>query len=210
VTSANAVLLAISADPVATQEKFAKSLEVPYRILSDPGAKVAERYGVKMDFRGMVLPRRSLFVVDPRGELAHVDRAFGVPKSLAKTALPGVLAKIVETSLQRAVPEKTPDREAVLAGLRVIDRICRGVTDGLPELPPALAKLPDPRPSVFDMVEPARAFAQSDKIGVYAITMPSRLANVSRIVVFVKREEDGSDRVLRIDTVPRKKPDPPK
>ena len=201
-TSGDAVVLAVSTDDAETQCRFAKSLEAPYRMLSDAGAKVTDLYGVRFEMRGMVLSSRALFVVDRDGKLAHVDRSFGVPKALAGTALPAVLAQLVDARLEKLIVELKPSREAVLAGLRVFDRICRNDTTGLTEVPEVLAKLPDPRPSVFDLVVVAKAVAESDKIGQFEVSAPCRLEGIARVAVSVKKQEDGSFRTLAIRVIP--------
>ena len=52
--------------------KFAKSLEVDYPILSDPGKKVAEAYGVVTSQRPV--PYRWTFYIGKDGKILKVDR----------------------------------------------------------------------------------------------------------------------------------------
>ena len=52
--------------------KFAKSLEVDYPILSDPGKKVAEAYGVVTSQRQF--PYRWTFYIGKDGKILKVDR----------------------------------------------------------------------------------------------------------------------------------------
>ena len=52
--------------------KFAKSLEVDYPILSDPGKKVAEAYGVVTSQRQF--PYRWTFYIGKGGKILKVDR----------------------------------------------------------------------------------------------------------------------------------------
>ena len=52
--------------------KFAKSLEVDYPILSDPGKKVARAYGVVTDKRQV--PFRWTFYIGKNGKILKVDR----------------------------------------------------------------------------------------------------------------------------------------
>ena len=51
---------------------FAKSLELDYPILSDPGKKVAEAYGVVHKDRAV--PERWTFIIGDDGNIRHIDR----------------------------------------------------------------------------------------------------------------------------------------
>lgn len=51
---------------------FAKSLDLDYPILSDPGKKVAEAYGVVHE--GRAVPERWTFVIGEDGKILHVDK----------------------------------------------------------------------------------------------------------------------------------------
>lgn len=51
---------------------FAKSLDLDYPILSDPGKKVAEAYGVVHE--GRQVPERWTFVIDEKGKILLVDK----------------------------------------------------------------------------------------------------------------------------------------
>ena len=51
---------------------FAKKLELDYAILSDPGKKVAEAYGVVHE--GRTVPERWTFIIGDDGEIKHVDK----------------------------------------------------------------------------------------------------------------------------------------
>ena len=61
-----------SCDDVETNTKFAESLELDYPILSDPGKKVAEAYGVVTADRK--LPFRWTFYIAKDGKIAHIDK----------------------------------------------------------------------------------------------------------------------------------------
>jgi len=47
-----------------------------YPILSDPGKKVAEAYGVV--HKGRAVPERWTFFIGPDGKILHIDKAVGV------------------------------------------------------------------------------------------------------------------------------------
>ena len=57
--------------------RFARRLELPYPILSDPGKQVARAYGV---LRIGLFAARKTFVIDIAGNLAHVQEKVS-PKS---------------------------------------------------------------------------------------------------------------------------------
>lgn len=52
--------------------RFAKKLELDYPILSDPGKKVAEAYGVVHE--GRKVPERWTFIIGDDGEIKHIDK----------------------------------------------------------------------------------------------------------------------------------------
>ena len=51
---------------------FAKKLELDYAILSDPGKKVAEAYGVVHE--GRSVPERWTFIIGDDGKIKHIDK----------------------------------------------------------------------------------------------------------------------------------------
>ena len=67
---AGAEVMGISTDSVASHEKFASKHSLPMRLLSDPGGKVRDMYGVKM-LLGL-WPGRVTFIIDPQGIVRHV------------------------------------------------------------------------------------------------------------------------------------------
>jgi len=85
---------AASVDDAETNRKFAESLDLDYPILSDPGRKIAEAYGV---LRGEYAARHTIYI-GADGKVLFVDRevnprtagddvaarleALGVPKAL--------------------------------------------------------------------------------------------------------------------------------
>lgn len=68
------VVVGISADSLETQQRFAASLGLPFRLLADRDQKVATAWGSASDRAGY--NRRTVFVIDPRGEVSYVDRQF--------------------------------------------------------------------------------------------------------------------------------------
>lgn len=67
------VVVGISADSLETHRRFAESLGLPFRLLSDPDQRVARLYGSKGDTR----PRRTVYVIGPDGEVRYRDMRFG-------------------------------------------------------------------------------------------------------------------------------------
>jgi len=66
------VYFAASVDDAETNKKFAEHVEADYPILSDPGKKVAEAYGVVHE--GRPVPERWTFYVGKDGKILYVDR----------------------------------------------------------------------------------------------------------------------------------------
>src|SRR5215467_13873032 len=67
---AGAEVLGISADSVESHKKFADKHGLPMTLLSDPGGKVREDYGVKSTLG--LLPGRVTFVIDKEGIVRYV------------------------------------------------------------------------------------------------------------------------------------------
>jgi thioredoxin-dependent peroxiredoxin len=69
----NAVLVGISSDSVATHSRFAASLGLPFRLLSDPEQRVSKQYASK-DPEGY--NRRTIYVVGPDGRVKFRNMNF--------------------------------------------------------------------------------------------------------------------------------------
>jgi thioredoxin-dependent peroxiredoxin len=67
------VVVGISADSLNTHSRFAASLGLPFRLLSDPTQTVARKYGSR-DNSGF--PRRTVFVVGPDGRVTYRNMKF--------------------------------------------------------------------------------------------------------------------------------------
>ena len=83
-----------SCDDAATNKKYAESLKLDYPILSDPGKKVAEAYGVVHDVRQV--PERWTFYIDADGKLRFIDKMVN-----AKTHGSDVAKKLVELGVPK-------------------------------------------------------------------------------------------------------------
>ncbi len=67
------VVLGVSADPLESHRRFAASLELPFRLLSDPDQQVARKYGSKGDGGK---PKRTVFVIGPDGRIKYRNLRF--------------------------------------------------------------------------------------------------------------------------------------
>ncbi len=67
------VVVGISTDSLATHTRFASSLDLPFRLLSDPQQLVARRYG-SGDRSGYL--RRTVYVVGPDGKVQYRNLKF--------------------------------------------------------------------------------------------------------------------------------------
>ena len=63
-------LFAASCDSSATNSRFAKSLDLDYPVLSDPGKEVATAYGVVHE--GRAYPERWTFIIGTDGAILDV------------------------------------------------------------------------------------------------------------------------------------------
>jgi peroxiredoxin Q/BCP len=67
------VVLGVSADSVESHKRFASSLDLPFRLLSDPGLKVARKYASNGD-GGRA--KRTVFVIGPDGRIKYRNLKF--------------------------------------------------------------------------------------------------------------------------------------
>ena len=77
-------VIGVSPDTVAAQKKFAEKYDLDFTLLADEDHSVAELYGVwgdkEMYGKTYMGVRRSTFLIDPEGVVAHV-----IPKASPKT-----------------------------------------------------------------------------------------------------------------------------
>jgi thioredoxin-dependent peroxiredoxin len=81
-----------SVDTPEENEKFAKSLDLDYPILSDPDKTVAKEYGVLNPQRGFA--NRWTFYIDKAGVIKEIDKKVNAPQ-----AGPDIAAKLKELGL---------------------------------------------------------------------------------------------------------------
>ena len=73
--NANAVILGVSVDDVASHEKFAKEHSLPFDILADPTHEASKEYGVLTTFGTAELASRQTFLIGPDGKIVkHWDK----------------------------------------------------------------------------------------------------------------------------------------
>ena len=90
---------AASCDTPEVNQKFAKSLDLDYPILSDPEKKVAQAYGVVHPQRP--LPERWTFYISREGKILHID----------KEVKPGSHGKDIAERLKELGVEKRDEKD---------------------------------------------------------------------------------------------------
>jgi len=78
------VVVGISADSLETHQRFAQSLNLPFRLLSDPDQKVSRKFG-SADRNGY--NRRTVYLIDRNGRVSYTDLRFGALDPKAYTRL---------------------------------------------------------------------------------------------------------------------------
>lgn len=84
------VVLGASVDAPARHQRFARDLDLPFRLLSDPDQEVARAYGVRGS-NGQ--PRRSVFVIAPDGVVTYRDLKFDPWNDASYTKLDAAVAE---------------------------------------------------------------------------------------------------------------------
>ena len=70
-----AVILGVSLDDVDSHKEFADKYSLPFSLLSDPEAEVADQYGVVMNLGITKLAKRQSFLIAPDGKIAvHYEK----------------------------------------------------------------------------------------------------------------------------------------
>lgn len=72
---ANAVIVGVSVDDVASHKKFQEKNNLPFTLLADPTKQTAKTYGVLKRFMGLAeMAKRETFLIDPNGRIAKIYR----------------------------------------------------------------------------------------------------------------------------------------
>lgn len=78
ITVADAVVLGVSPDSVASHQKFKKKFDLPFTLIADEGHHIAERYGVwqpkKFAGREFLGVKRTTFIIGRDGRIARIFR----------------------------------------------------------------------------------------------------------------------------------------
>lgn len=99
VRKANAVILGVSVDDLASHKAFSEQHGLPFSILADPTKETAKRYGVLMKRGDMEMANRVTYLIDPQGKIAK--RYVVDPPSLAGHSK-AVLADIAAMGSKKA------------------------------------------------------------------------------------------------------------
>lgn len=86
----SAVLVGISADSLETHVRFAESLGMPFKLLSDPRQRVADKYGATGSNPGY--NRRVVYVIGRDGKVAWREMQFGATDPKAYDRLQAAIA----------------------------------------------------------------------------------------------------------------------
>jgi len=88
-------VFAISVDPDTMLATWAREGKYPVTFLSDVGAVVGTKYGsIRALPNGMVFDNRTLFIIDPKGTIAHVMAPFREVDPTAYTELSDAVKRI--------------------------------------------------------------------------------------------------------------------
>jgi len=88
----NVVLLPISVDADTALASWAREIELPFAMLSDPGSVVGKQYGA-FSTRSQI-DNRNLFVVGPDGKIAYRATPFREIDPMAYTELAAAIQKL--------------------------------------------------------------------------------------------------------------------
>ena len=69
---AGATVLGVSVDSPDSHKQFCAKEGLTFKLLADPGGKVAGEYGSTMEYQGQKMAARNTFVIDPEGRIAKV------------------------------------------------------------------------------------------------------------------------------------------
>jgi peroxiredoxin Q/BCP len=83
-TKAGAMVIGINSGTVASHKAFADHYKLPFTVLSDPGNKVYDMFGVK---KKLFMSGRETFVVDLKGKIVYTHEAMLQGKEHADDAL---------------------------------------------------------------------------------------------------------------------------
>jgi len=89
---ANAVIVGISVDDVASHKKFEEKHSLPFTLLADPTKETTKAYGALKRYMGMAeLAKRETFLIDPAGRIVKIYRDVS-PKGHSQAVLGDIKA----------------------------------------------------------------------------------------------------------------------
>lgn len=69
-----AVILGISIDSMESHKKFSEKYKLPFSLLADPKAMIADRYNAMLNLGLFKLAKRHSFIINPQGMIAKAYR----------------------------------------------------------------------------------------------------------------------------------------
>ena len=95
-TKAGAMVIGINGGSVASHKEFQQHYKLPFTLLSDPGNKVYDRFGVK---NKLFMSGRETFVIDLKGKVVYSHEAMLQGKEHADDALAYIKAANAKNKL---------------------------------------------------------------------------------------------------------------
>lgn len=79
--NADTEVFAISVEPQEASDRFKTEYELPFHVVGDQERKVVKAFKVPVrDHQGNAYAKRSVFLVDKKGVIRHIDRDYNVEK----------------------------------------------------------------------------------------------------------------------------------
>lgn len=112
-SDADATIVGVSPDSVASHLKFKTKFSLPFTLLADPSHAIAESYGVwkekSMYGRTYMGIERTTFLIDPRGVIRHVWRKV---KPDGHAAAVAAALSLAPADAAKAPPKKRPPKRS--------------------------------------------------------------------------------------------------
>lgn len=84
-------ILGVSLDDSQSHARFAKKYELPFPLLADVDAQVAQQYGALGGFGPLRYAKRHTFIIDPQGAIARIYRKVS-PKAHSQQVISDITA----------------------------------------------------------------------------------------------------------------------
>ncbi|QKI88484.1 peroxiredoxin [Thiomicrorhabdus xiamenensis] len=79
-----AVILGVSVDSISSHQKFAEKYRLPFSLLADKDAVVAQKYDAVLNLGIVKFAKRHSFIIDPQGRIARIYRNVDPQKHVAQ------------------------------------------------------------------------------------------------------------------------------